>query len=191
VIPILDTLENMRVCLGATSVGLPKAEAFAKPCSVAGSRGVRARKQQKRHTKAKSRTESATSRGKLGAGSFRSKPARFDGEKQWLSDFVCGRTYWDRPFVETLAHPGDKLDPLSALLGEPSECLSSQEIRTVKSFCQPSQHMSTGLKARAWLSRKPGVRTHYLERVTAEELHLRLMQSEIDLTGSRNQQNAM
>jgi hypothetical protein len=191
VLPVVDTFENIRLCLGAESVVLPSTEELSRPVGDTKSREAKARRHIKRPIKPKRRAESVSSRTRFESVASRMKSVRPDRANKWPLEFASRRMFFDQSFVENLRQLKVSLDPLSALLGEPSERLSSQEIRLVKAFCQPSLQPSVERQGRAWVSKTPRVRAHYLERVTAKEFPRRLMQAKSSFGKSQTQHKTM
>lgn len=189
IVPVLDTFENMRACLGAIAVDLPNAEGLMK----ASSSGIssESRKSHDTHQRNIKLTRS-TIKASKGRGL---KPKKASGQlkttKRWDPVFWADRAFFDQPFVESLMQQGIKLDTLAALLGEPSPEISRHEIERVGAYFRISQDRSSRPQARAWLSYEPTMNTRHAERVTAKELALSLSTSFASHQEHRNQCKAM
>ncbi|KAF2999686.1 hypothetical protein E8E13_002285 [Curvularia kusanoi] len=173
VIPVLETFENMRACLGAVSVGLPDARGLMRASESAKSDVVKVNnKSTYRKGKRSTRPTHKAYQGK------RIKQGRSldwsKVNKTWGPLFQTNRPSFDQPYVESLMQRGQKLHLLSNLLGEPSPDISRHEIQQVKAYFDSQSRL---LHTRAWLSYEPSISTHDFERVTAKDLSLRLIAS--------------
>ena len=184
VVPVLDTFENMRTCLGAVTVGLPNAEGFMKASSSSmpselsfKSNGV----YQKNIDLTRPTIHPLKGR--------KFQPRKASGAlkitKRWDPIFRTDRRFFDQPFVESLMQQGIKLDTLGALLGDPSPEISRHEIERVGAYFRASQDRTSRPQARAWLIHDP-INTRHAERVTAKALSLSLLNSSASHQGHRS-----
>ena len=190
VVPVLDTFENMRACLGAISVDLPNARGLMKAnsSSISSESLVKSHDTHQNNTKCTRPTiKAAKGRNPKPRKAFE----RLNITKRWDPVFRADRAFFDQPFVESLMQQGVKLDILAALLGEPSPEISRHEIERVEAYFQSSQERSSQPQARAWLSYEPTIKARHAERVTASELSLGLLASFASHQEHRNQCKAM
>lgn len=173
VIPVLDTFENMRACLGAVSVGLPDARGLMRARESAKSDVVKVNNQstyRKRKRSARPTQKNCQSRRIKQGRSFE----WFKVNKRWSSLFQTNQPSFDQPYVESLMQRGIRLDLLDSLLGEPSPDISRHEIQQVSTYFQS---LLRSPYTQAWLSYNPSINTQNSERVTAKDLSLRLIAS--------------
>ena len=190
VVPVLDTFENMRACLGAVSVDLPNAGGLIRASSsgISSEPIVKSHDTHQKDTKLTRPTIEASEGRKLNPSEA---SERLNIAKRWDPVFRADRALFDQPFVESLMQQGVKLDILAALLGEPSPEISRHEIERVGAYFQASQDRSSRLQARAWLSHDPTVNTRHADRVTAKDLSLNLSSSFVTHQEHQNQRKAM
>lgn len=190
VVPVLDTFENMRACLGAVSVDLPNAEGLMKASSSSMPSELRLKSHgtyQKNVKLTQPTIKPLKGRRRLprkASGGLRTT-------KRWDPVFRTDRAFFDQPFVESLMQQEIKLDTLRALLGEQSPEISRHEIERVGAYFRASQNRTSRPQARAWLSYEPTMNTRHAERVTAKELSLKLSTSFASHRQHRNQRKAM
>jgi hypothetical protein len=190
VIPVLDTFENIRACLGAISVELPNAEGLMK----ASNSSTPSESSPKGHHKYLNDIKMTRPKTKPAKGrkfTPRKASERLKVTKRWDTVFRTDRAFFDQPLVDSLMQQGLMLDILGALLGEPSPEISRHEIETVRAYFRISQDRSFRPQARAWLSYEPTMNTRHAERVTAKELSLKLSTSFASHRQHQNQHKAM
>ena len=174
VIPVVETFENIRECLGATSVSLPDAEDLVDNIPAAGSPTF-ASMHDERNANTSSQVKPDVDGHTEDANVSRHVRKCLHDSKRWSSLFEPDRNIQDRRFVECLNNPS-RSNLLDALLGYPSEDVSQCEIQAVKEFFQIRQDPDTSSRACAWLSFKPAAHRRYQKRCTASQFHSRLAQ---------------
>jgi hypothetical protein len=190
VVPVLDTFENMRACLGAIAVNLPDAEGLMKASnsSIPSESKPKSRYKDQNDIKM-TRSTIKSSKGRKPRP--RKASERLKITKRWNPVFRTDRAFFDQPLVESLMQQGIKLNTLGALLGESSPEISRHEIERVEAYFQSSQEKSSQPQAHAWLSYEPTIKARPAERVTAKDLSLSLLASFASHQEHRNQCKAM
>lgn len=167
--PSNDSFENIRQCLGATSVCLPSIDDFRKPSA----------------DTSKSRPAGSRQRGKRVAPRRSNLRASNDGiiaynhdnhqNKIWSSVFRKDRAIPARQScLDALGRSGDQLQGLAALFDNIWELGGSSELRTVQAYFKQLSRVQDPLIARAWVREGSEVNGFRSRWMTADELRFHL-----------------